>query len=425
MRYNSVEVEDFYEFTALSDGFNSRTEELYSIAFDHDFFWMDVNSSLNIAYNHAAFSASTQFTAPGALAAISLPSSTDAFFVKADFGDYEDLRITLHNNWDYDEKSSFQFGAELGILRVSKARAANNFDLAAFSNGIIPIPYYGSLAETTTIQKSSRRKIIGIYGQLQRQLFEKTKLTLGFRYDDFPGIASQLSSRLALVHKLTENQSLKLLYGEAFRAPQDSELNLINNPVTVGNENLNPEKVQTWDLIWVGQWDNSSMSIGYFESHYEDSIVAVNDGLQGEKFENVSQDPSKGTELELSHEFTANWHLRLTYTYIFETPQATFREADQLASIICNYNKRKWNANVSAIYANERRSGEGANRIVLSDYWLLATKVSYDFNKSCRGFIQIKNLLDEKYFTPTSRSVLTTGVANRGREFLVGFSYSF
>ncbi len=73
------------------------------------------------------------------------------------------------------------------------------YDLGDLANGNFPIRFYGTLLATTPVQSGSNRDIIGLYGQYQRRLFEKTHLTLGLRYDDFSSIGSELSPRLGLV----------------------------------------------------------------------------------------------------------------------------------------------------------------------------------------------------------------------------------
>ncbi|VAW66755.1 TonB-dependent receptor; Outer membrane receptor for ferrienterochelin and colicins, partial [hydrothermal vent metagenome] len=278
------------------------------------------------------------------------------------------------------------------------------------------------------VQAQSERNIIGLYGQYQKALFESTFLTLGLRYDDFSDIGSQVSPRLGLVQALNAHHSLKLLYGEAFRAPSESELNLLNNPVLLGNPDLKPETVQTWDIIWVGQWSQTGISLGYFENHFDDSIVQTDMGNGTAQFQNIDQDPIQGTELELSHELNKHWLLRASFTYITVKPDLSFREADQLGSVTANYQYNKLNASLIAAYTGERESSTSAsinNRINLDDYWLLFAKLQYDFTANLEVFIQAKNLLDENYLTPTASSTLSEGIPNRGRELLAGMSWKF
>lgn len=120
-------------------------------------------------------------------------------------------------------------------------------------------------------------------------MFKGTLLTLGARYDNFTDIGSQLSPRMGLVQQLNQQHSIKLLFGESFRAPSESELNLQNNPVLLGNPELEPESVKSWDLVWVAQWNESAISLGYFESHFTDSIIQTPTETGIPRYENVLQ----------------------------------------------------------------------------------------------------------------------------------------
>lgn len=175
------------------------------------------------------------------------------------------------------------------------------------------------------------------------------------RYDHFSDIDGEFSPRLGSVQTLTPNHSIKLLYGKAFRAPTKNELNLLNNPVLLGNTQLKPETVQTWDLIWLGQWSDTSFSLGYFANNFENSIIQEDIGGGTLQFKNVNQDPSKGFEFEISHELNRHWLVRVSYTNFTEIPDSSLAEADQFASLMINYQRNMWNANLIASYFDQRK----------------------------------------------------------------------
>ena len=428
VQHNEFEVSNFYELNTISNNFNARDGQISSISLKHDFEWNSVNSYLWLSYNRSNASLSSQLTAAGALSPISNPTSTDAMFLNVDFKDYTESRAQLHNDWEVNPNSRFQFGVELRRIDAPESFAENNFDLGDLANGILPIRYYGDFDQSTQVQAVSSRDIIGLYSQYLHKLFETTHLTLGLRYDDFEDIDSQLSPRLGLVHELNKQQSLKLLYGEAFRAPSESELNLLNNPFILGNPELKPETVKSIDVIWMGQWSDTNVSLGYFESRFTDSIVLIDAGGGAFKYQNVSQDPTKGYEFELTHEFNEQWLLRASYTYISDKPDLSFREADSLSSLMINYQQAKWNANLVASHVDERKmatANSTTNLITLDDYWQLFGKLRYSFTDDFTGFIQGKNLLDKNYLTPPVNTALNEGIPNRGREFLLGLSWQF
>jgi outer membrane receptor protein involved in Fe transport len=230
------------------------------------------------------------------------------------------------------------------------------------------------------------------------------------------------------VQELNDHNSLKLLYGEAFRAPVEAELNLVNNPNSLGNPDLKSETVKTWELIWVGQWPRASISLGYFENQYENSISHVFVGIGSlRQLQNVPQEPTKGFELDLSHQLSEHWLIRASYTHLGEKPYLSYREADQLASLMVNYQRGSWNANLIATYDGDREmafGGDESNLLKLNGFWLAFAKLSYSFSDDWQAFVQAKNLLDEDYLTPVDHAMIE-GIQNRGREILAGVIWAF
>jgi len=429
IQHSQFAVENFYELSNLSNSFNERDGQITSVSLKHNFNWQQVSSYFWLSYNTANAMVNTQltpanfFNSPGGPP--SNPISSDPLFVSANLDNYTESRTQWHNDWDINDTSSLQFGIELRRIDVPESFAANNFDLGQLVNGDFPVNYYDDLLPTTPVQAESKRNIIGVYTQFQQTLFDATHLTLGLRYDDFSDIGSQISPRLGLVHEVNENHSVKLLYGEAFRAPSESELNLLNNPVVLGNPDLKPETVKSLDLIWVGQWVTTGFSLGYFENHFEDSIIQTDIGGGTLQYTNMRQDPIKGVELEVSQELNKHWLLRASFTHLIEKPELSFREASNKGSLIINYQQTRWNANLVANYADKRQTLINGNQVYISDYWLLFAKLQFNVSAQLETFIQAKNLLDEDYLTPSTSSSLTEGIPNRGRELLLGLAWKF
>ncbi len=432
IQHNQFKVKNFYELNNISNGFNERDGQISSISLKHNFNWQKVSSYFWLSHNTVSAMVNTQFTPANFFndpnnpnSPPSNPVSNEPLLISADFNDYTESRTQWHNDWQINERSGLQFGIELRRINAPESIASNNYDLGQLVAGQFPITYYGSLEPTTPVQAESERNIIGVYTQYQQQLFTSTHLTLGLRYDDFSDIGSQISPRLGLVHEVNQHHSLKLLYGEAFRAPSESELNLLNNPILLGNPDLKPETVKSWDIIWVAQWLQTGFSLGYFENHFEDSIVQNDVGNNVLQYTNMNQDPTKGFELEISHELSRHWLMRTSFTHIFEKPSLSFREASNKGTITINYQQTNWNANLISNYFGERETVINGNNTVLNDYWLLYAKFQYNITSQLETSIQAKNLLNENFQTPSAGTNLTEAVPNRGRELLVGLTWKF
>jgi iron complex outermembrane receptor protein len=248
---------------------------------------------------------------------------------------------------------------------------------------------------------------------------------LGARYDYYEDIGKYVSPRFGLVHQLNESQTLKLLYGTAYRAPSLSETGFINNPVLVGNTHLDYETVKTWDLIWMCNWQKTSVSFGGFRNDYTHPIAT---GFIGSTrtYVNGADEYSDGIESEVSQQLTDQWLVRATYTHFFDLPKSAFREAEQLASLTLNYETDKWGWNLSAVHQGERSVLLPNNQQhTLDSFWDANSKFRYRINRNYNVNLQVKNIFNTAYATPGQGTGLPDGTPNRGREWSLGFDWKF
>jgi iron complex outermembrane receptor protein len=325
---------------------------------------------------------------------------------KASFqGNLKSLDVNLNNDVAINENHSLQFGLERRHMQMDKA---------------ILKTVFGDLNLTDAYSSN----VSGLYLQSQYKFHEKTELTLGARYDYYSNIDSAFSPRFGLTHQLSDVQTLKLLVGQAFRAPTFSDLSVSNNAAIQGNPDLKAETITTWELVWMGNWQHHSLTLTAFNSCVENPIIQ---GIEGtlRKFVNAQQhDDSQGLEVEYLAQLATHWQLRTQYSLFNRLPESSFRQADNLASVIVNYQNGKWNFNLSANHAGEREMLSGTDQISLNSYWLANSKAQYALSDEISIFLQAKNMFNEKYLTPTQGSALTLGIPNRGREWSLGLDWS-
>ena len=97
--------------------------------------------------------------------------------------------------------------------------------------------------------------ISGVYAQDEISLHHNLDLDLGLRYDQYSTFGGTANPRAALIYHPFEKTTLKLLYGQSFRAPNAYELYFQStNPyfqalLPNGNPNLKPETARTTELV--------------------------------------------------------------------------------------------------------------------------------------------------------------------------------
>jgi outer membrane receptor protein involved in Fe transport len=143
------------------------------------------------------------------------------------------------------------------------------------------------------------------------------------------------------------------------------------------------------------------------------------------KFINSASDEnSQGLELEYMTQINEQWQLRAHYTYFNSLPVSAFRQSDRLAALILNYQHHKWNFNLAANRAGERKMLTSGGAVRVDSYWLANAKIQYALSSATSLAVQAKNILDEDYLTPPQGNAFSSGLPNRGRELSVSFDWA-
>ena len=159
--------------------------------------------------------------------------------------------------------------------------------------GFAPIPFTEVSGTPLAFLPEKHRNNSFAFIQDVWQFSNDWELTAGLRYDDYNDFGDTWNPRLALVWAARHDLTAKLLYGQAFRAPSFAEFRNQNNPVAVGNSELDPEEMETIELAFdYRPKDNLQLGLNLFQYKWDDIIrftpVAQNIGEQegyGAEFE--------------------------------------------------------------------------------------------------------------------------------------------
>jgi len=172
------------------------------------------------------------------------------------------------------------------------------------------------LAGTESIYMGdTARRLSYLSLQDEWQLAADLELTAGLRYDHYSDFGGTTNPRLALVWSATDNFTAKLLYGSAFRAPSFAELYLKNNPVSLGNPDLVPEKIDTRELSLnyrLGQLETTLTAFTYKARDMIDFVLDANNTTK--TAQNVRDQDGRGYELEWLWKPAASLHLSASYS---------------------------------------------------------------------------------------------------------------
>ncbi len=121
-----------------------------------------------------------------------------------------------------------------------------------------------------------------LYLQDVYSLANDWQITAGLRYDRYSDFGETVNPRVAVVWSTTNDLTTKFLYGEAFRAPAFAETQAINNPSALGNPDLQPETLKSYELVFDYKVNyDLDLVFNTFVYEWNDIILFVPDGSGG------------------------------------------------------------------------------------------------------------------------------------------------
>lgn len=386
--------------------------------------------TLSTGYRQIHQDALTEFVPAGqmqALQAMGLTTGTEALVGGAVL-DQREYHLDLDGHYQLNARHKLFGGLAYRYADIDAVRNQNNYETVDFLNVVVlqqpgTIRYYGQVMETGVVTPQADRGIFGLYLQDQVRVTDSLTGTFGVRGDHYSDFGWSINPRAALVYTATDATTVKLMYGEAFRAPALLETLSGNTPVRVGNPNLEPEKVRTLELAWLQDFGRWQTTLTGFYSRIRDVIEDVPTATPGIRtFQNGGSIDLSGLEFEVNADLDRHWSLRGSATHLFdqaENPQGMSRD---LASLALNYARGRYNLNLNGIYRSSAQT-ETVVPVDLDGYVELNThlRVRLDEITLVGG---IDNLLDRDYQT-LSRLNVPAGSPNRGRTWRLGAEIDF
>ena len=135
----------------------------------------------------------------------------------------------------------------------------------------------------------------GVFGQAEINLLTNLTFNGGLRYDNYDSFGETLNPRLGLIYSPWQPTTFKLLYGQAFRAPNVFELYYEAPGSNKPNPGLSPETIRTYELVYEQYLPANlrfSASGYYYEIHH--LISQQVDALGQTYYANVDQTQAEG-----------------------------------------------------------------------------------------------------------------------------------
>jgi iron complex outermembrane receptor protein len=267
----------------------------------------------------------------------------------------------------------------------------------------------------------------GAFAQDDVALGRRLRLSLGGRYDHHEDFGSVVHPRLALIATPDASTTIKLLYGSAYRAPNEYEQNYY--PAQREASELEPETIGTFEAALerrLGQHVRLSASIF---SNEIDELISLESNAAGKLlFQNTGQARSWGTEAGLEARFPSGTAFRLNYSFQHTRDGAGRSLSNSPVHMLKGvlsvpvWRRGLWGG-LDAQYVSSRLTlaGNETGGFVLLDAHLLAARLWGRLELSAGVY----NALDVRYADPASEEHAQDSIPQNGRNFSLRLGWTF
>lgn len=262
-----------------------------------------------------------------------------------------------------------------------------------------------------------------LFVQDELAIMKGLKLNAGVRHDHYDTFGGTTNPRLALIYSPLNSSTFKLIYGTAFRAPSDYELN------AYGSATLEPETIETYELVYeqsIGDHIRGTASV--FKSRIDDLITLTTDG--GNRiYRNIDEAESKGIDFELEGKWQNGLAGRASYTFQEaedkETGEILTNSPKHLAklNVMVPLLKDKISLGIEEQYTSKRKTPKGnyAKGYYLTNVTLFSQRLVRNLEASA----SVYNLFDHDYGDPASVEHRQDVIPQDGRTFRIKLTYKF
>ena len=281
------------------------------------------------------------------------------------------------------------------------------------------------------------RKNYYIFVQDEWQFAQNWQLVSGVRYDHYSDFGNTVNPRTALIWATTDTVTTKFLYGRAFRAPSLNELYATNNPVAVGNPDLDAETIDTFEIALSHQVTSQFLyGVNLFYYEIDDLIIAEPiSGPIATKYRNSGKRRGHGGELETTYQALESLKIVANYAYQYSTDHRT-DEAVGEAPNHQAYGRVEWRAfsawhlNTQVNWVGEQKRATLDTRNPVDDYTTVDVTLRTDgLWHGLDMTLSVRNLFNEDVRDPSPYANPVPSVPNdfpmAGRNVVGELQYRF
>lgn len=295
----------------------------------------------------------------------------------------------------------------------------------------VPVPLGGLIDVTNSSPFTQEKKREVIYGLIQDEwkFIPDWTLTTGFRIDYYSDFGATINPRLAVVWNALRHTTLKILYGRAFRAPSFAEQFNINNPVAIGNPDLNPETIDTLEF-GIDYAPTAELRVtGNIFTYRMRDLISIN--TISRKATNAGQIDGHGFEWDMRYKIDSKLSLSGNYAYQYTDNKNNDESPGngpqhQAYAAIMYRPKLDLSLMAQIHWIGKRKRSPGDLRSTLDSYNTVNLNVQHTTKNNFSVGASVYNLFDQEAKEPSyDQTFIPYDLPLAGRAFMVELRHAF
>ncbi len=221
-------------------------------------------------------------------------------------------------NVQWSDNAEILVGAERELRSIGRLQ---NFDASTgeFNTNVIP---------------ATDRSENSLFAQIDMGV-DQWRVLLGARYTDNDEYGGKLTPRAAVVYKISDSQSIKVLYAVGFNSPNFRQTDIALPGVLNGDKSLDPEVVSNFDIAYTWSKAGRFFVANIYRMSATDFIQRKDDAdgnpntSDGATFENGDDIDISGIEIDWQ-QAKENWRFLFNADYIYKEDSVSDRDAFNL-----------------------------------------------------------------------------------------------
>jgi len=265
------------------------------------------------------------------------------------------------------------------------------------------------------------------------QYSDSLSFIYGFNYEQTSYKDAGFEPRISMVYQKDSENIFKAIYSKAHRNPSWQEMFTANNSARVGSTDLEPEKVDAYELAYIKKFlSDTYLQTNVFYLLNKDQIY---NSATNPLYRNVVDTDIYGLEFEYTGHISSSDKLYMNYSYV--TGTSTIKDTDDsisLTNVAQHLAKGYYIYNINSAlsfsgvikYVSEKKRISGDNRDKVPAYTTFDTTLNYKNRKYDYDLtISVKNIFDTDVIYPSTPNTYIEDYTQEGRNFLIALRKEF